>query len=205
MRLGSAVKITRGRGNRTERISFYQFRNLMSQLQRNTGKRIIYVNSIFPKGEWPRKRPTGGRGDIIIRREKRIALPERFLFLESFGPVIEVVEVFFGRSNRKSPYKAFVFNGFIIAEHIDYGNALYVFRGSFEDFLKEVELSKWEICSGQSSTFVQRINHKGDWQKRTSKTVATLEKIEKAKFIEDLKETLIDKFWQLFPVKGMIV
>lgn len=92
-----------------------------------------------------------------------VKLPERFEFMRSLCPR----EISGYSTKRKYNYRGFVVGKYIITENLGYGNAAYLFDGSYGDeWLGEVEKTKKAVRSTGGRSFVCRVIHRGNWKKR---------------------------------------
>lgn len=117
------------------------------------------VVAMLPEGYWPFGEGDGGGKP----RPPEDPLPERFEFLRTFNPR----EISGFSLGRRFNYRGFMVGRFIITDNLGYGNAIYLYDGTYGDeWLSEVEKTKHNNLINPGRSFVCRITHHPGWQEK---------------------------------------
>jgi hypothetical protein len=89
---------------------------------------------------------------------------ERYKFFKSLNPQSLV----YGRSGFQRYFGALLRDDLVVFENVNYGNAVYIMFGDWEELSKK---SRIELLSGKFGEDFERVIHKGGWRKQVKEII----------------------------------
>lgn len=135
------------------------------------GKTLHLSWEILPPGTLEETLERIFKGRTPLPEEKKVTA-ERYEFFQTLKPKSLV----FGNSGFRRYFGALIEDNLVVFENIQYGNAIYILYGNWEESSKR---SRVELLSGKYGKDFERIIHKTGWKNIVKKVVQEKRNIKK--------------------------